>query len=168
MQKEELSFDEESWEAFLGRMYNGIIADNIFVKDRGDYIKISVEGFSNGEPVTYQFRLFTVANPERRLVQFMMEITTQLQEAQKVQNEFNLLKKRIQEQPPASQSTGLCFDNDNSMDFGYSVVDEQISKKPSGVQKKKVVIHMKRKPGYSLVNPHSKRRVARGAKIGEE
>lgn len=142
------------------------MADSIYIKDRGNYIKIAIEGYFNGEPITFQFRLFSVEYPECKIVNFMIGMTRKIQEYQKIQRNYNDLRKKmatLQTYSNSMQTQGT-FDNDNmGMDF--------IESKPvvsNLIPKKKNTYHLKRKPGYSIVNPHSKRRIARGAKIGEE
>ena len=75
--------NDESWEQFFNILYEGIMADSIYIKDRGNYIKIAIEGYFNGEPITFQFRLFSVEYPESKVVNFMIGMTRKIQEYQK-------------------------------------------------------------------------------------
>lgn len=159
----------DSWSDFLGRLKEGIISDMLYIKDRGGYIKIVVESFCDGEPLAYTFRLLPLDSPTLHISQFILKITKQLKISQKLKEENTKLKEQ-------THQLQLHIDN-NIQSQSYSLFDGDLDSalasnenkaKPNGTNvAKKKAYHMKRKPGYSLVNPHTRRKVAMGAKIGE-
>ena len=157
------------WDDFLFRLKDGIVADMVYVKDRGGYIKIVVDCFCEGEPLAYQFRLLPVrTNVQERITSFIMGMTAQLQRAQKLEKEYKKLKKQVQElenQVDSLPSQTPCFLQDGDAESLH--INENKVKPNIGIQQRKKVHHMRRKAGYSLVNPHTRRRVAKGVRIGE-
>ena len=164
-----MGLEDESWGRFLGRLHNALLTDCFSMKDRGDYIKITVETELEGDPLPYIFRMprAGTSHPRHLIAAFMLDMTKQLQIAQKQQTECLALQKKVsqlEQQIDAHQSFPSSLDafseeNDRSKP---NVVSTQQKAKTSQQYRPR------RKPGYSLVNPHSKRTVARGARIGED
>ena len=88
---------KEDWSLFSDRLLQGLLADSLSVKDRGEYVKISVECYVEGEPLSYIFRLprTSTGHPRHLIGTFITEMTKRLQEAQKAQAENRSLKKKL-------------------------------------------------------------------------
>ena len=89
--------DNESWNQFISRFRDSIIAENLYVEDvDDDTVELTAHCFVNGSQISYSFPLELISNYKQRFTSFIFSMAKQIQATDKLEKECASLQMQLQ------------------------------------------------------------------------